>query len=108
MNVETCVKCDSATDKAGDGDGSIYCPCGEGPFCDSCWDEHQESCLEERVLEVEHLRARVAELEAHIHTPHNMGAPLIPPGKLSPNQIIVDLNWYTKLIELAKPQEANQ
>lgn len=38
--LERCCVCDAPTGKAGPGDGSLYCECGEGPFCEECDAEH--------------------------------------------------------------------
>lgn len=43
---ECCDSCGTATEKAGAGDGSLYCDCGAGPFCEGCYDEHTETCAE--------------------------------------------------------------
>jgi len=37
---ERCWLCGERTGHAGVGDGSIYCECGDGPFCDDCWHDH--------------------------------------------------------------------
>jgi len=39
--LEMCCECDEPTGHAGIGDGSIYCNCGEGPFCNECYHEHE-------------------------------------------------------------------
>jgi len=39
---EKCCECDDYTGKAGFGDDSLYCErCGAGPFCETCFDEHE-------------------------------------------------------------------
>lgn len=40
--LEYCFNCNDLTGKAGQGDGSLYCECDEGPFCNECWDEHHQ------------------------------------------------------------------
>ena len=43
MELELCCNCQKATGKAGAGDDSLYCRgCGEGPFCEYCYDVHEE------------------------------------------------------------------
>ena len=36
--LEMCINCDCPTDKAGEGDDSLYIN-GHGPLCDVCYDE---------------------------------------------------------------------
>jgi len=43
---ERCVDCDEPTGRAGIADDSIYCNCGEGPFCVECWQVHKLICIE--------------------------------------------------------------
>ena len=38
--LEYCLACGEPTEKAGPGDGSLYCNCGSGPFCQECYDNH--------------------------------------------------------------------
>ncbi|KKN47700.1 hypothetical protein LCGC14_0660230 [marine sediment metagenome] len=40
--LEYCFNCNDATGRAGQGDGSLYCECDEGPFCEDCWEEHHQ------------------------------------------------------------------
>lgn len=40
--LEYCFHCGGPTGKAGQGDGSLYCECDEGPFCEDCWGEHHQ------------------------------------------------------------------
>ena len=48
MNEERCINCDAPTGKAGKYEDSHYCPyCGDGPFCDDCYEDHVAE--EERV-----------------------------------------------------------
>lgn len=42
--TEYCCDCKEPTGKAGVGDGSIYCDCGKGPFCEGCYDDHISNC----------------------------------------------------------------
>lgn len=35
--LERCCYCDEPTGKAGAGEGSLYCTCGCGPFCEECY-----------------------------------------------------------------------
>lgn len=41
MEVEECSVCLTNTGHAGEGEDSLFCECGEGPFCCDCWDEHE-------------------------------------------------------------------
>jgi hypothetical protein len=40
--LEYCFHCGGPTGKAGQGDGSLYCECDAGPFCEDCWEEHHQ------------------------------------------------------------------
>lgn len=42
--AEECFLCNAYTGKAGAGDGSLYCNCGTGPYCEECWSHHMEVC----------------------------------------------------------------
>ena len=49
MNLERCIACDSATGKAGRGDGSLYY--GDvGPLCEGCRDAMVEDVLDNHAL----------------------------------------------------------
>lgn len=59
--LERCCNCDEPTGRAGRADDSLYCECGEGPFCEDCWDEHHRGNeLAEKVDSLE------AEMNMHI------------------------------------------
>jgi hypothetical protein len=53
MNIERCSVCDDPTGKAGKGEDSFYCECGEGPFCSACWEEHKAVCALAREMDGE-------------------------------------------------------
>jgi len=40
QTLERCCVCDEPTGHAGQGEDSLYCYCGAGPFCHGCWDGH--------------------------------------------------------------------
>jgi len=42
---EKCIDCGDSTGRAGQSDDSMYCPCGDGPFCEDCWTSHLADCL---------------------------------------------------------------
>jgi hypothetical protein len=45
QSVEMCSVCDQPTGYAGIAEDSLYCEyCGEGPFCDTCYDTHMLTC----------------------------------------------------------------
>lgn len=46
LEPERCAKCDDYTGHAGAADDSLFCPCGDGPFCCDCWAEHARECPE--------------------------------------------------------------
>ena len=41
--LEYCFICGEPTGRAGQGDGSLYCECDRGPFCEECWEKHHAS-----------------------------------------------------------------
>ena len=41
--LEYCFVCDEPTGRAGQGDGSLYCECDKGPFCEECWSKHHNA-----------------------------------------------------------------
>ena len=41
--LEYCFVCGQSTGNAGQGDGSLYCECDKGPFCDECWNNHHSA-----------------------------------------------------------------
>lgn len=42
MRDEICSQCDEPISFVGQGEDSLYCECGEGPFCSSCYNRHIE------------------------------------------------------------------
>ncbi len=46
MELERCVACDDFTGHAGSADDSLFCDCGDGPFCCDCWCDHVDDCKE--------------------------------------------------------------
>ena len=52
MTLELCCYCDNPTGNAGEDDDSLYCDCGEGPFCDRCFERHMNFEGRERGLTV--------------------------------------------------------
>lgn len=48
--LEYCHVCDEPTGRAGQGDGSLYCECDRGPFCEECWEKHHNSDIERDAL----------------------------------------------------------
>ena len=57
-DIEMCCNCNSPTGKAGRGDDSIYCECGDGPFCLDCYHAllQEQSLVEDFGGDVERLR----------------------------------------------------
>lgn len=37
--VELCFSCDEPTGRAGQGEDSLYSSDGDGPYCETCWDD---------------------------------------------------------------------
>ena len=58
QRLEECAVCGEYTGKAGAGDGSIFCNCGAGPFCNKCWDGHW--CAERADAEAAEAAAQTA------------------------------------------------
>lgn len=60
--LEYCFNCGDATGHAGLGDGSLYCECDEGPFCNNCWGIHHKgnTLLADREALVRYVRAMIA------------------------------------------------
>lgn len=49
--IELCCRCDEPTGNAGKYDDSLYCEyCGEGPYCEKCFDQHMDIELRKRGL----------------------------------------------------------
>lgn len=49
QEFEICCVCEDLTGKAGKGDGSRYCECGAGPFCEECFLIHIHRCTKGKV-----------------------------------------------------------
>ncbi len=71
--LEYCFNCGSPTGKAGQGDGSLYCECDAGPFCDDCWEIHHRgnALLIDRDALVRYVRAKRLLKERKKHKPAN-------------------------------------
>lgn len=42
--IESCDACGNATGRAGKSEDSLYCAdCGDGPFCENCFDTHMDN-----------------------------------------------------------------
>ena len=43
---EFCIECGEATERCGEGEDSLYCStCYKGPFCTSCYEDHELACF---------------------------------------------------------------
>lgn len=47
MSIERCLFCGEPTGRAGEGNDSLYDDQGEGPYCESCWDDHERDVAQQ-------------------------------------------------------------
>ena len=59
-SIEYCCNCEEPTGRAGIAEDSLYVSAGDGPFCETCWEE----LLPNRTLWLGESRKTIKELEA--------------------------------------------
>ncbi len=60
LKIERCCACDEPTDKAGQGEDSLYTDSGIGPFCGSCY----EGAVNVEIIYVEEVNRLAKEIRA--------------------------------------------
>ena len=62
--LEYCFVCDEPTGRAGQSDGSLYCECDAGPFCERCWDNHHSA--DTKVIDLLEALDELVDAEDHV------------------------------------------
>lgn len=50
-DLEYCFSCGEPTGRAGEAEDSLYNDQGEGPYCEGCWDAHENELAQQKHLE---------------------------------------------------------